>query len=258
MKPIDELPADVAKRLQGVLFDIDDTVLDHGRLSLGSLDALYRLKAAGLLVVGVTGRPVTWGQVLVRQWPVDGMVTENGALWVLASGKRVLTLDRLTNEQRECRRRQLLALVAEARARFPEVEPADDAASRLADYTFDIGETVTVPSERVSAVATFARSRGARVTRSSIHLHFTYDTDDKASGVLRFLSQVHGKDPTSSRYEFAFIGDSENDAPCFAAFRTTVAVANFRGRPSVPPQFITHGQMGTGFAEFASCLLERR
>jgi HAD superfamily hydrolase (TIGR01484 family) len=258
MKPIADLPADVAKRLQGVLFDIDDTVLDHGRLSQGSLEALYRLKADGLLAVGVTGRPVTWGQVLVRQWPVDGMVTENGALWVITSGKRVLTLDRLTATEREQRRRRLLDLVADVRTRFPEVEPADDADSRLSDSTFDIGETVTVPSERVSELANYARSRGARVTRSSIHLHVSYDIDDKASGVLRFLSQVYGKDPTASRHDFAFIGDSENDAPCFAAFRTTVGVANFRGRPSVPPQFLTSGMMGTGFAEFVSRVIERR
>jgi HAD superfamily hydrolase (TIGR01484 family) len=258
MRPISELPAAVAKRLQGVLFDIDDTVLDHGRLSQGSLAALYRLKAAGLLAVGVTGRPVSWGQVLVRQWPVDGMVTENGALWVIGSGKRVQTLDRLTVVQREERRQKLLDLVAEARSRFPEIEPADDAPSRVADFTFDIGETVVVPPERVAEVASFARSRGARTTRSSIHLHFSYDAEDKASGVLRFLSQVFGKDPTASRYDFAFIGDSENDAPCFAAFQTCVAVANFRGRPSVPPRYVTRGAMGTGFAEFVECVLAQR
>lgn len=258
MRPMAQLPADVAKRLQGVLFDIDDTVLDHGRLSQASLDALYRLKEAGLVAIGVTGRPVTWGQVLVRQWPVDGVVTENGALWVRSSGKRVVVLDRLTGAERQRRRQQLLELVADVRSRFPEVEPADDATSRLADYTFDIGETTSVAPERVAEMATFARSRGARATRSSIHLHFTYDADDKASGVLRFLSQVYDKDPTASRYDFAFIGDSENDAPCFAAFNTTVAVANFRGRPSVPPRFVTRGRMGTGFAEFVACLLEQR
>lgn len=258
MKPMSVLRADVAKRLHGVLFDIDDTVLDHGRLSQTSLHALYRLKEAGLLAIGVTGRPVSWGQVLVRQWPVDGMVTENGALWVVTDGKRVSTLDRLNIREREQRRHRLLELVEAVRVHFPEIEPADDAANRLSDFTFDIGETISVPTERVQEVASFARARGARATRSSIHLHVTYDAEDKASGALRFLSQVYGRDPTASRFEFAFIGDSENDAPCFAAFDTTVAVANFRGRPSVPPQFITCGHMGTGFAEFVSCLVRQR
>ena|SRR5690606_13883581 len=258
MRRIDDLPEDIAKRVQAVLFDIDDTVLDHGRLGQSSLAALYRLQAAGLLAIGVTGRPVTWGQVLVRQWPVGGMVTENGALWVVRSDNRILTLDRLTSVQREQRRQRLLDLVAAMRREFPEAMPADDATSRVSDFTFDIGETVDASIERIAEMSQFARERGARVTRSSIHLHVTYDADDKASGVLRFLSHVFDKDPTASRYECAFISDSENDAPCFAAFQTTVAVANYRGRPSVPPRFVTSGRMGTGFCEFVDRLLERR
>lgn len=258
MIPIASLPSDVGRNLDGVLFDIDDTVLDHGRLGLASLTALYRLQAAGLLAIGVTGRPVAWGHVLARQWPVNGMVTENGALWVIHEHKRVVTLDRLTPSERAQRRTRLMALVNEVAERFPDVAPADDASSRLSDFTLDIGETVSVPGDRVAEVAAFASARGARVTRSSIHLHMTFDTDDKASGVLRFLSQIYGKDPTASRHRFAFIGDSDNDAPCFAAFETTVGVANFRGRPSLPPRYVTQGPMGTGFAEFVDRLLLAR
>lgn len=258
MRPLAELSPDIARNLRGVLFDIDDTVLEHGRLTPRTLEALYRLKSSGLLLVGVTGRPVTWGQVLVRQWPVDGMVTENGALAVTQKEHRVLTLDRLTRHQREQRRAQLLTLVTDIRQQFPSIQPSDDAESRIADYTLDIGETTIVPSDVVAEVSRYARSHGARVTRSSIHLHLSLDVDDKATGVLNFLYQVHGMDPTAVRYQCAFIGDSENDGPCFAAFNTTVGVANFRGRPSLPPRYVTQGKMGTGFAEFAEGLLLAR
>lgn len=258
MIPIASLPSDVGRNLDGVLFDIDDTVLDHGRLSLASLTALHKLQASGLLAIGVTGRPVAWGHVLARQWPVNGMVTENGALWVIHEHKRIATLDRLTPQERQRRRSRLMALVSEVAAHFPDVPPADDASSRLSDFTLDIGETMSVSGDRVAEITAFVRARGARVTRSSIHLHMTFDTDDKASGVLRFLSQIYSKDPTASRHRFAFIGDSENDAPCFAAFETTVGVANFRGRPSLPPRYVTQGPMGTGFAEFVECLLRAR
>lgn len=258
MQPIGQLQPSAARRMRGVLFDIDDTVLDHGRLSIESLTALYKLQAAGLLAVGVTGRPVAWGQVLVRQWPVDAVLTENGPLWVVQRQRRVVTLDRLTVEERNTRRADLMALVWELRARFPQLEPADDAAVRLADFTFDIGEAVVVPPEVIADVTRFATARGAKVTRSSIHLHISLDGDDKATGTLKFLSQVHGLDPTASRYEFAFIGDSENDRSCFAAFETTVAVANLRGRPTLPPRYITSGKMGAGFAEFVERLLLAR
>ncbi len=258
MRPIADLLPAVAARVRAVLFDVDDTVLDHGRLSTRSLDAMYRLKDNGMLLVGVTGRPVTWGQVLVRQWPLDGMVTENGALAVTQKENRVLTLDRLTRHQREARRAQLLMLVTGLRQQFPDIQPSDDAESRIGDYTLDIGETTIVSSHVVAEVTSYARLHGARVTRSSIHLHLSLDVDDKATGVLRFLSQEYGMDPTVGRYHCAFIGDSENDSPCFAAFDTTVCVANFRGRPSLPPRYITQGKMGTGFAEFAERLLLAR
>jgi HAD superfamily hydrolase (TIGR01484 family) len=258
MKPIAELPIQEASRLRAVLFDVDDTVLSHGSLSIASLDAMYRLKSAGVLLVGVTGRPVSWGHVLVRQWPVDGFVTENGALAVVQRERRIVTLDRLTEGQRRERRARLLELVSAVRREFPTLVPSDDAHSRWADYTLDIGESVVVSPEVVAAVSAFARELGARVTRSSIHLHLSLEVDDKATGVLRFLSNTHGMDPTTSRYECAFIGDSENDGPCFSAFETTVAVANYRGRPSLRPRYVTRNLMGAGFAEFAERLLLAR
>lgn len=258
MKLISELTPGAAQCLNTVLFDVDDTVLDHGLLGVRSLQALYRLRDAGLRAVAVTGRSVGWGQVLVRQWPIDGVVAENGALALIQRDRRVTVVDRLTPSQREQRRTQLRALVSHLRQQFPLLVPADDAESRVADYTFDIGETTTLPAEVVTAVSDYARAHGARVTRSSIHLHVCLEVDDKATGTLRFLSRVYGMDPTSSRYHCAFIGDSENDGPCFAAFDTTVGVANFRGRPSLPPRFVTQGRMGAGFAEFVECLLSAR
>jgi hydroxymethylpyrimidine pyrophosphatase-like HAD family hydrolase len=178
-----------------VLFDLDDTVLDRGRLSEGALSALYRLAESGLLLVGVTGRPAGWGQVLVRQWPVAGMVTENGIIALVQRQHRVHLLDRLSGAEREQRRSQLLQLVAELRERFVELEPSDDIAGRFSDYSFDIAESCQVDAAIVRAASDYARERGARVVRSSIHLHISYDPDDKASGALRFLRTEHDIDP---------------------------------------------------------------
>ncbi len=258
MKPAAQFPAADARRLAGVLFDLDDTVLDRGRLSQSALAALYGLAESGLLLVGVTGRPAGWGQVLVRQWPVAGMVTENGIIALVQRQHRVHLLDRLSHGEREQRRAQLLALVAELRERFVELEPSDDIAGRFSDYSFDIAESRQVDAAVVRAASDFARERGARVVRSSIHLHISYDADDKASGVLRFLHGEHGIDPSAARHGFAFVGDSENDAPCFGAFEHTFGVANLRGRPSLLPRYIASEPMGKGFAEIAAVLLAAR
>jgi hydroxymethylpyrimidine pyrophosphatase-like HAD family hydrolase len=251
------LPAE-AQALLGVLFDLDDTVLDGGRLTVGALEALYRLHDAGLILVGVTGRPGSWGQVLTRQWPVSGMVTENGIIAISKTGNRISVLDRATSGERRERGLRLSALVAELHANFPELEPSDDVAGRFADYSFDIAESRIVPHDIVKAAALFAKERGARVVQSSIQLHVSYDVDDKASGVTRFLSKVHGIDATAAKFRFAFVGDSENDAPCFAAFQHSFGVSNLRGRPSILPRYRASQPSGAGFSEIAAALLDAR
>ena len=255
MLPVDRLSKQEAQRLRGVLFDLDDTLLDRGRLSEAAYGALFRLREAGLALVAVTGRPGAWGAILARQWPIDGVVSENGAIAHVLSGGRLEWHDAAPPEERRRRAAQLSALCEDLGRRFPDLRPADDVEGRLTDYAFDIGEHEHPDPTRVAEAAAAARAGGARVFRSSVHLHVTFDADDKASGVVRFLRHRFALDPTVCRRAFAFIGDSENDEACFAAFTTTVAVANLSGRPTVPPRFLTHGERGAGFAEAARVLV---
>ena len=103
-----------------------------------------------------------------------------------------------------------------------------------------------------------AKSLGARTTVSSVHFHITLDQHDKATGTLNVLRTQFGLDTTRVRMRFGFIGDSGNDAPCFAAFPTSIAVSNMSGRPSVTPRFITRGARGAGFVEAARRILAAR
>jgi hypothetical protein len=196
--------------------------------------------------------------VLARQWPVDAFVTENGAIVLHRQGPRVVRIDSVSSEVRTARQRRLRIVASELRQRFPGLEPTDDLPARVSDYAFDIGERRQVSPQTVQKVIDAARARGVRATHSSVHLHLSLDGDDKASGVVRALHELQGVDPGVAKKRFAFIGDSANDASCFAAFRTTIAVANFSGRPTLPPRYITRYAMGAGFAEAASILLERR
>jgi len=233
-------------------------LLDHGRLTVAALDALYRLHADGLILIGATGRPAAWGQVVARQWPVAGVVTENGIIALVRRSGRVELLDRLDPDARRTRSEQLAALVRELRATFPELEPSDDVMGRVADYSFDIAEARTVPEQTVLAAAELARERGARVVRSSIQLHVSYDSDDKASGVVRLLAMEQGLDPTAATWQVAFIGDSENDASCFAAFHHSFGVANLVGRPSLLPRYRASAARSAGFVEITDALLAAR
>lgn len=225
---------------------------------MAALDALYRLHDSGLILVGATGRPAAWGQVLARQWPVTGVVTENGIIALVRRGRRVELIDRISQDERLERREQLGALVRELRAEFPELQPSDDVAGRFADYSFDIAESHSVPEHTVLAAAERAREKGASVVRSSIQLHVAFDADDKASGVVRLLRLEHGMDPSAATQQMAFVGDSENDASCFAAFRHSFAVANLSGRPSLLPRYRASSPRSAGFVEIADALLAAR
>ena len=258
MRPIADLPVPEAARLRGLLFDLDDTLLSHGSLSESAYSALFRLRESGLLLVAVTGRPAGWGAVLARQWPVAAVVAENGAIALRRDGGRVIRIDPVAGGERAKRCERLRAIAAELTKRFDSLTPADDVDARVTDYAFDIGEHRVVDDTTVTRIAAAARALGAQVTHSSVHLHISLDGDDKASGAIRVLGEIAGTDATVARARFAYIGDSENDASCFAAFETTIAVANFRGRPTVPPRYRTDAAMGEGFAEAARVLTARR
>lgn len=258
MKPVDELTTAEAQSLTGLLFDLDDTLLDEGELSEQAYSSLFRLRESGLVLIAVTGRPASWGELIARQWPVAGVVTENGPIgWIKREG-RVERFDGVSRAVREARRSELDALVQRIREHVPELEPADDVGGRITDFTFDIGEHRRAPEELIERAIALGRAAHATTFRSSVHLHFGFDRDDKASGVLRFLRTQMGVDATLARRKFAFIGDSENDAPCFAAFHTTIGVSNLRGRPSLMPRFITRAPRGAGFAEAAEKLVQLR
>lgn len=280
MKPLSLLPPDAARALSGVIFDLDDTVLDHGALTEEAYGALFRLRETGLALIACTGRPAGWGELLQRQWPIDATIVENGAVALVreqesdvagagrrgghaprAGASRVVTLDALDRDARRARRAELVELANDMVRRFPAAALADDNDQRVTDVTIDIGEHRHVPQEDVQKMRAELRERGVRTLLSSVHLHLTRDPSDKATGLMRLLSARFGEDPTRARRRYAFVGDSGNDGVAFAAFGLTFGVANVRahlGKLSVPPQFVAPLPMGRGFAEIARRITELR
>lgn len=253
MRPLDEAPDSEFSAVRGLLFDLDETLLDHGQLSEAGFRSLFVLREAGYLLFAVTGRPASWAEVIARSWPIDGAVGENGPLGFRREGDRLKRFDTTSGDERRERQARLARLVDELRRAFPALVPADDTAGRITDFAFDIGEHERASEELISSAVDFGRARGAHTTRSSIHLHFTFDRHDKASGTLAFLGSL-GEDPTRARQAFLYVGDSTNDAPCFAAFRHTVGVANVSGEFSLPPRWVTRGARSAGFVELAERL----
>jgi HAD superfamily hydrolase (TIGR01484 family) len=254
MRSLSFLTHEEASLIDGVFFDLDDTLLTHGVLTREAYEALWSLHDAGIRLVAVTGRPSGWAEVFVRQWPIDGAVTENGAVFVTRVGKGI-HVDAVDERAR------LDALVAIVREALPDLGLADDVHARRSDVTWDIGERVVVPEDRIRALQQLIVRNGARTTRSSVHVHATFSPDDKASGAIRFARQQFGADPGTTLARWAFLGDSPNDAACFAALRMTFGVANvrpFASKMSVPPRFVAPSERGAGFAEIARAILDKR
>ena len=261
MRPLETMTADQARRLRGLVFDLDGTVLTDGALPRHAYESLCSLQAGGLEAVVCTGRPAAWGEVVQRQWPVLATVTENGAIAYTSDGPAVTRLDRLTADERGRQRARLLTVLEEIRRVYPEIGLADDNLGRLSDVTFDIGERVTVEAARVEDIAALARSLGARTFSSSIHLHVTLDTDDKMSGTLRALHETLGEDRTAALGRWGFVGDSRNDEACFAGFRHSFGVRNVTAALSamtVGPRWVSVGEQSAGFSEIVRRILELR
>ena len=83
MLPLSSWPAAERRGIVGVFTDIDDTLTTDGAITPDALQALADLKAAGLVVIPITGRPIGWCEPFMAgaaPWPADAMVAENGAV----------------------------------------------------------------------------------------------------------------------------------------------------------------------------------
>lgn len=259
MRPLEELTEARLQALEGVIFDVDDTLTTHGLLHVEALDALWALHRAGLRLIASTGRPLGWTDVMASMWPIDLAVGENGAGWSRREGG-ALAVGYFDEEAVRASYPARLDDVREAVSReLPDVCIATDQPARRCDLAFDVGEKQTLSAERVAQLVGVIESRGARAFVSSVHAHVIVGDWDKASGVRRAALDALEIDIDTSLW--LFVGDSGNDAAAFQAFELTVGVANVRDhldRLSTPPRWVTREARGAGFAELARHLLSAR
>jgi HAD superfamily hydrolase (TIGR01484 family) len=261
MLPLGQLGKEEARAIDTFAFDLDDTLLDHGRLGLEAYGALFELRRSGLDLVALTGRPSGFAEVIARQWPVTAAVAENGAVaWVRDADGRVRVIDVKSDGERAAARAQLLSIADRVLERFSDIALADDNWARRTDVALDIGEHRNVDPKIVDEARAFAESLGARTFASSVHTHLTFEIGDKATGFAA-LSRALGRDPQVALSRAAFAGDSGNDAAAFAAFGLTFGVANIQAhlaKLKVPPRYVASLPMGKGFAEIAARVVALR
>jgi HAD superfamily hydrolase (TIGR01484 family) len=264
MKPIAEMTNDEAAGVRFVLMDIDDTLTRGGKLAAEPYAALWVLKEAGLRVVPVTGRPAGWCDLIVREWPVDGVIGENGALafWEEDAGGRPLLRQEFHPNAVRNDHPALERIRRRALAEVPGLRVAKDQFARLFDLALDFAEEKPVLSlEEAEKARRIAEEEGAMAKVSSIHVNVWMGTYDKLAMAERFLSRRFGWQSGSGDREVVFVGDSPNDAPMFARFPLACAVANIRrykGLLQHEPAFVAERECGAGFAEVVRTILEKQ
>jgi HAD superfamily hydrolase (TIGR01484 family) len=256
MRPLREL---AVQGVRGLLFDIDDTLTTEGRLTAVAYAALERLKAAGKLVIPVTGRPAGWCDQIARLWPVDAVVGENGAFYFLRRDGRLRRRFQDDERSRREQRARLQEIGRRILAEIPGCALASDQPYRESDLAIDYCEDVPpLPQETVERIAALMREAGLTARVSSIHVNGWFGDYDKLAMTLRLLEECFAIDAAEASRGLVFAGDSPNDAPMFAFFAHSVGVANvrrFAGRLAAAPKYVTQGACGAGFAELVSHLL---
>jgi HAD superfamily hydrolase (TIGR01484 family) len=261
MKPIAELTAEEALGVRYFLMDIDDTLTRRGKLLSSSYSAMWKLKEAGLKVIPVTGRPAGWCDLIAREWPVDGVVGENGALAFWEEQGSVLKAEYHPNAVRN--NHSVLERIKEkAFAEFPELRLAKDQFARLFDIAMDFAEEEQgLPISAAQRIKEIAEEEGAVARISSIHVNIWMGDYNKLSMTERFLAGRFGWKSGAGDREVLFVGDSPNDEPMFARFQLTCAVANIKRYTDIikhKPAFAAGKEGGDGFAEIVEVFLEKR
>ena len=282
MQALSQWPVEQRRNIIGVFTDIDDTLTTHGSITPDALQALADLKAAGLHVIPITGRPVGWAEPLAARLPVDAIVVENGAvaLKMVESGAQTVNFSQNTPQidlqsayllpkvlsklyqqdavTRTDNLRRMAEIAQQVLAQVPAAALSRDHAGRETDLAFDYKEFENLPPATVQAILAVLQQAGMQTTVSSIHIHGCFGKFDKWLGAKWIVRELFKRELADELDKWVFVGDSGNDQAMFQHFSHSVGVANIRqfasGLQYLPP-YITPSERGAGFAEVARAVL---
>ncbi|MCP4768949.1 MAG: HAD family phosphatase [Gammaproteobacteria bacterium] len=238
-----------------ILFtDVDETLTWQGRLPEETFSALAKLQRAGIRVVPVTGASAGWCDCMIRTWPIDSIVGENGSFYIDRNTDGRLSYTYALEESvRTTNWQRLQQLQDEVLNKFPFAYQTADQAFRTTDIAFDINQDRRIDREDAFIIAQYCRDAGMVARISSIHINVWCGDYNKASTADLWMT-AQGLDNDDA----IFSGDSPNDDSMFSSFRQTVGVANvlpYIGELDSPPMYVTTQPGGYGFAELAAALL---
>jgi HAD superfamily hydrolase (TIGR01484 family) len=259
MKPLSSWPQNSRHKIVGVFTDIDDTLTTDGAITPDALQALHNLKAKGLMVIPITGRPVGWSIPFASTWPVNAMVAENGAVALLhdATQNQVTKIYQQDLPTRTHNFQEMQRIAKRVLKEIPGTFIAQDSAGRETDIAFDHSEFHHLPQEKIQQVVQLLQQEGMTATISSIHINAWFGDHNKWHGAQWILKEITGRDLNQELDQWVYVGDSTNDQVMFEHFTHSIGVANikrFENELQYLPKYISQQERGAGFAELAQLL----
>lgn len=259
---LSDWPSAERARIHGVLTDIDDTLTTDGAITPDALAALQALRAAGLPVFAITGRPAGWSEPFALAWPVDAIVAENGSVALWRGDDGSLQKDWLQDAAtRRTNFARLQAVAQRVLAELPNARLSQDSPGRETDIAIDHSEFAQLPEADIARVVALMREGGLNATVSSIHINGWIGGHDKLEGARWIVRKRLGRDLDAELDRWVYVGDSTNDARMFGHFPHSVGVANvqrFWARLAHRPRYVTADERGAGFFEVARAVLAAR
>lgn len=252
MRPLSDAKETEFSNIKYVLTDIDDTLTYNGRLSARTYSALERLHFEGIKIVPVTAAPAGWCDLMVRMWPIDAIIGENGGFYTIKRNERVDRVfwmpDRIDVTQR------LLSLEQKIKNTIPSAKIASDQPFRLTNIAWNR------PADKITThgITEALFQSGARATTNSIWVLGWFGDYDKLAMARRLMHEVYGVDIDAGRNEFVYVGDSTNDEPMFRHFPNSAGVSTVvkcLSQLEKLPTWVTVGPGGNGFVEVADAII---
>ncbi|HKL59757.1 MAG TPA: HAD-IIB family hydrolase [Sphaerochaeta sp.] len=258
MRALDTLTEGEVASLSYVLTDVDDTITTNGKLHPEGLEALWKLHDSGLKVICVTGGSAGWGDTYLRQWPVEAVLSESGAVSLYREGG-VIKHYVHPSIQKEGYEQRSQDLIRNVLSLVPEAKLSSDQFARIYDIAFDHGsEPPFLDKAQIARVVAACQALGAGTAVSSIHVNAWFGEFDKRRGTEAFFRDVLGLEGPVLQKICCYCGDAPNDQVMFSHFPLSFGVGNIRkhsqGMQSLP-QFVARKEGGAGFFEIAEALL---
>ena len=236
-------------KIRYVVSDVDDTITSDGLLIPEALKALYDIKERGLKTILVTGGSAGWADGYIRQWPVDAVIAESGAVLIYKRNDSILYLTNPSIENDSSfflKRNELLS-------KTRDYVFSSDQYARLFDIAY---ERKALSEEKEEKLLRLIRTLGGKVLKSSIHINVLFSPLSKKKGLDDFfpvLKDVLSRDiDLPEFYDSSLaLGDSLNDEALFEAF--PISVGNKRVYDSFDlfkhlPRYITMMYGGSSFS----------